>query len=90
MMSLRALIPVRVGALAIDVYEGEAGIFDLDWSDKEFPDSRLADLIDRDNVLVTPHVAFYTTTSITEMVHQSMDAAVAFAKGEESAVEVKF
>ena len=37
----------------MDTYEGEVGVFNKDWEGKEFPDKRLADLIDRPNVLVT-------------------------------------
>ncbi|MCX7579905.1 lactate dehydrogenase, partial [Leuconostoc falkenbergense] len=50
----------------------------------------IADLIARENVLVTPHTAFYTTKAVLEMVHQSFDAAVAFAKGETPAIAVKY
>ncbi|USS92489.1 D-2-hydroxyacid dehydrogenase [Fructobacillus americanaquae] len=80
----------KVSDFAMDVYENEVGLFNEDWSGKEFPDPKIADLIARDNVLVTPHIAFYTTKAVDEMVHQSFDAAVAFAKGETPAIAVKF
>lgn len=80
----------KIADFAMDVYENEVGLFNKDWEDKEFPDSKIADLIARDNVLVTPHIAFYTTKAVQEMVHQSFDAAVAFAKGETPAIAVKY
>ncbi|MBU7455112.1 D-2-hydroxyacid dehydrogenase [Leuconostoc fallax] len=80
----------KVSAFAMDVYAEEVGLFNVDWSNKEFPDPKIADLIDRENVLVTPHTAFYTTKAVKEMVHQSFDAAVKFAKGETPAVVVKY
>lgn len=80
----------KIAAFAMDVYEDEVGLFNEDWSNKEFPDARIADLIDRENVLVTPHTAFYTTKAVYEMVTQSMDAALAFIQGEQPAIAVKY
>ncbi|CAH1853713.1 D-2-hydroxyacid dehydrogenase [Convivina intestini] len=80
----------KIADFAMDVYENEVGLFNNDWEGKEFPDPKIADLIARDNVLVTPHIAFYTTKAVQEMVHQSFDAAVAFAKGETPAIAVKY
>lgn len=79
----------KISDFAMDVYENEVGLFNEDWSGKEFPDAKIADLIARPNVLVTPHTAFYTTKAVEEMVHQSFDAAVAFSGGQtpENAVE---
>jgi D-lactate dehydrogenase len=54
------------------------------------PDEKIADLIARENVLVTPHTAFYTTKAVYEMVTQSMNASLAFIKGDETANEVKY
>ncbi|MGQ2284658.1 D-2-hydroxyacid dehydrogenase [Leuconostoc pseudomesenteroides] len=80
----------KISDFGMDVYENEVGLFNEDWSNKEFPDSKIADLIARENVLVTPHTAFYTTKAVLEMVHQSFDAAVAFANGETPAIAVKY
>ncbi|HJG85320.1 MAG TPA: D-2-hydroxyacid dehydrogenase [Weissella thailandensis] len=80
----------KIFGLAMDVYEKEVGLFNSDWSDKEFPDAKIADLIARENVLVTPHTAFYTTKAVYEMVTQSMNASLAFIKGEETPNEVKY
>lgn len=85
-----ALDSGKLAGAVLDVYENEVGIFNEDWEGKKFPDDRLNDLIDRPNVLVTPHTAFYTTKAVLEMVHQSFDAAVAFAKGEETRNAVKY
>ncbi|GAO99761.1 D-2-hydroxyacid dehydrogenase [Fructobacillus ficulneus] len=87
---IAALDSGKVSDVALDVYEGEVGIFNKDWTDKDFSDDRLADLITRDNVYLTPHTAFYTTNAINEMIRQSFDAAVAFAKGEEPTIAIKF
>ena len=75
----------------MDTYEGEVGVFNEDWQGKEFPDAHLADLIDRPNVLVTPHTAFYTTHAVRNMVVKAFDNNLALVEGNEPAtpVEVK-
>ncbi|MDN6900324.1 D-2-hydroxyacid dehydrogenase [Oenococcus sicerae] len=87
---IAALDSGKLSGLVMDVYENEVGIFNEDWEGKKFPDARLADLIARPNVLVTPHTAFYTTKAVLEMVHQSFDAAVAFVNGTETRNTVKY
>ncbi len=80
----------KIDGCALDVYENEVGLFNEDWSDKTFPDSKIEDLIARNNVLITPHTAFYTKKAVKEMVSQSMDASLSFIKGEHPKNEVKY
>lgn len=84
-----ALDSGKVGAAALDVYENENDVFYQDWRDKEFPDTVLNDLIDRENVLITPHAAFYTTKAVSEMVQQSMDNALTFINGGQPESEIE-
>ena len=85
-----ALDSKKLFGFVMDTYEGEVGVFNKDWSENGLEDKRLDDLISRENVYVTPHTAFYTTHAVREMVYQSFDAAVAFAKGETPANAVKY
>ena len=85
-----ALDSKKLFGFVMDTYEGEVGVFNKDWSENGLENKRLDDLISRENVYVTPHTAFYTTHAVREMVHQSFDAAVAFAKGETPANAVKY
>ncbi|HEY4399103.1 MAG TPA: D-2-hydroxyacid dehydrogenase [Lactobacillaceae bacterium] len=80
----------KIGDFAMDVYEHEVGLFNQDWSNQAFPDAKIADLIARENVLVTPHTAFYTTKAVQEMVYQSFDAAVSFANGQTPNIAIEF
>ncbi|MBM7544659.1 D-lactate dehydrogenase [Weissella beninensis] len=80
----------QIGDFAMDVYEDEVGLFNEDWSDKPFPDPKIAALIKQENVLVTPHTAFYTTKAVYEMVTQSLDAALMFATGQTPAIAVEY
>jgi D-lactate dehydrogenase len=87
---IAALDSKKLFGFVMDTYEGEVGLFNQDWSDKEFPDARVANLLARDNVYVTPHTAFYTTHAVQEMVHQALDNNVAFIEGKEAKDLVKY
>ncbi len=79
---IRGLDSGKIFGFVMDTYEGEVGVFNKDWEGKEFPDERLADLIDRPNVLVTPHTAFYTTHAVRNMVVKAFDNNLELIKGE--------
>ena len=72
---IRALDSGKVQGAALDVYEDEVGVFNNDFgSFDKIPDERLKNLLKRDNVLVTPHIAFYTKKAVHNMVYFAMDA----------------
>ncbi len=77
---IRGLDSGKVFGFVMDTYEKEVGVFNKDWEGKEFPDKRLADLIDRPNVLVTPHTAFYTTHAVRNMVIKAFDNNLALVE----------
>ena len=81
-MAFPNLEPGKIFGFVMDTYEGEVGVFNEDWEGKEFPDARLADLIDRPNVLVTPHTAFYTTHAVRNMVTKAFDNNLKMINGE--------
>ena len=81
---VRGLDSGKVFGFVMDTYENEVGIFNSDFSGKEFPDKRLADLIARPNVLVTPHTAFYTTHAVRNMVVKAFDNNLKLIKGEKA------
>ncbi|WP_301335585.1 NAD(P)-dependent oxidoreductase, partial [Lactobacillus acetotolerans] len=86
---IRGLDSGKVFGFVMDTYEKEVGVFNKDWEGKEFPDKRLADLIDRPNVLVTPHTAFYTTHAVRNMVIKAFDNNLALVEGKKPASPVK-
>ncbi|WP_461240204.1 D-2-hydroxyacid dehydrogenase [Paucilactobacillus sp. N302-9] len=72
---IRGLDSGKIGGAALDVYEDEVGIFNSDFgSFDDIPDERLKNLMKRDNVLVTPHIAFYTTTAVKNMVQFALNS----------------
>ncbi|MGR3741183.1 D-2-hydroxyacid dehydrogenase [Companilactobacillus sp. DQM5] len=79
----------KISGAGLDVYEDEVGVFNADWEGKEFPDKRLKNLMDRDNVIVTPHTAFYTDMAVHNMVTVSIESNIKLINGEEPDTLVK-
>lgn len=72
---IRGLDSGKIGGAALDVYEDEVGIFNADFGSFDaISDERLKNLMKRDNVLVTPHIAFYTTTAVKNMVQFALNS----------------
>ena len=73
----RALIDAlesgKVGGAALDVIEGDEPIFHRDWQLKPVVNEQLQLLRSFPNVIVTPHVAFYTLDVVNEMVTCAVD-----------------
>jgi D-specific alpha-keto acid dehydrogenase len=67
-----ALESGRLGGAALDVLEGEEGIFYADCSDKPI-DSRLLLRLHRlPNVLISPHTAYYTDHALLDTIENSI------------------
>nr|WP_315250663.1 2-hydroxyacid dehydrogenase [uncultured Flavobacterium sp.] len=62
-----ALKTSQLGYLGIDVYEGEENIFFRDLSDKIIKDDQIERLMSFNNVLITPHQAFFTNEALDEI-----------------------
>lgn len=72
---IKGLDSGKIAGAAIDTYEDEVGIFNTDFGSFDaIPDARLKNLMQRDNVLVTPHIAFYTTTAVKNMVQFALNS----------------
>lgn len=79
----------KIGALAMDVLEGEEGIYH---------ENRLPDILrNRDmayirqfpNVVLTPHMAFYTQLSMDSMIQISMESLLEFNKTGSAKFEIE-
>jgi D-specific alpha-keto acid dehydrogenase len=66
----------RLGGAALDVLEGEEGIFYADCSDKPVESELLLRLHKLPNVLITPHTAYYTDHALRDMVEHSLTNCV--------------
>lgn len=79
---IRALKSGRIGALGLDVYEGEDGIFFEDASGTGVRDDVLARLLSFPNVLVTGHQAFLTREALANIADTTLANVRRFERGE--------
>jgi len=78
---LGALRSGRLGAVGLDVYEEEEGVFFRDLSDKIMADEILARLMTFPNVLMTGHQAFFTHEAMTTIAETTVRNISDFAAG---------
>ncbi len=74
----------RLGGAALDVVEHENGLYYNNLTGKALSNRGLAVLKFFPNVIVTPHTAFYTDQSVSDMVENSIKSCKLFAEGEKN------
>ena len=62
----------KIGFAGLDVVEKESGLYYFDLSGKPITNRNLAILNSYPNVIVTPHMAFYTGEAVRDMVENSI------------------
>ncbi|MEJ3750703.1 D-lactate dehydrogenase VanH [Actinomycetes bacterium KLBMP 9797] len=67
-----ALESGRLGGAALDVLEGEEGIFYADCRDKPIDSKSLVRLQELPNVVISPHTAYYTDHALRDTVENSI------------------
>jgi D-specific alpha-keto acid dehydrogenase len=76
LVDTEALIPAlesgRLGGAALDVLEGEEGIFYADHRDKPIHSKPLLRLQQLPNVLISPHTAYYTDHALRDTIENSL------------------
>jgi D-specific alpha-keto acid dehydrogenase len=72
----------RLGGAALDVLEGEEGIFYADCRDKPIENRLLLRLQRQPNVLISPHTAYYTDHALSDTVENSLVNCLKFAAGD--------
>lgn len=76
-----ALESGRLGGAALDVLEGEEGIFYADCRGRPVQNKLLLRLQELPNVLISPHSAYYTDHALSDMVENSIINCLKFEKG---------
>ncbi|WP_341273160.1 D-lactate dehydrogenase VanH [Herbihabitans rhizosphaerae] len=69
---ISALESGGLGGAALDVLEGEEGIFYADCRDKTIESKQLVRLQELPNVIVSPHTAYYTDHALSDTVENSI------------------
>lgn len=85
---LSSLQHKQLAGAALDVVEGETNIFNLKF-EGETPEALYNTLRELPNVLLTPHIGFFTDIAVENMVKQSLDDALAIIDGHQSSHEIK-
>ncbi|MFQ3575413.1 MAG: 2-hydroxyacid dehydrogenase [Cytophagales bacterium] len=86
--AIEALKSGKIGALGIDVYEREKGLFFYDHSLKLLKDDELARLYTFPNVLVTGHQAFLTQEALNDIFNTTFSSLMAWKHGENAEFEL--
>ncbi|WP_349260683.1 D-lactate dehydrogenase VanH [Actinocrinis sp.] len=72
-----------LGGAALDVVEGEEGVFYADCRDKPIESKLLVRLQELPNVIVTPHTAYYTEHALRDTIENSIVNCLKFESGEQ-------
>jgi len=75
-----ALESGRLGGAALDVLEGEEGIFYADCSSRPVQNKLLQRLQELPNVLISPHTAYYTDHALSDMAENSLINCLEFER----------
>jgi D-specific alpha-keto acid dehydrogenase len=75
---LLALESGRLGGAALDVLEGEEGVFYFDHSQRPIANQLLWRLQQLPNVLITPHTAYYTDHALSDIVEGTLTNCLRF------------
>jgi D-specific alpha-keto acid dehydrogenase len=70
-----------LGGAALDVLEGEEGIFYADCSDRPFESETLLRLQKLPHVIISPHTAYYTEHALSDTVENSLINCLKFESG---------
>ncbi len=85
---LNSLKSGKIGFAALDTFEGETGLYYLNKETERLDNDNMALLKSFPNVILSPHMAFYTEQAVSDMVENSIKGLLGFESGEDF-LEVK-
>lgn len=74
----------KIGFAALDTFENEKGIYYLSFQDKVLPNKDFHILNGMPNVMLSPHMAFYTEEAVSDMVGNSVKGLLSAVNGQDS------
>jgi D-specific alpha-keto acid dehydrogenase len=78
---IAALESDKLGGAALDVVEGEEGVFYHDCRNKTIESKALLRLQEMPNVLISPHMAYYTDHALSDTIENSLINCLNFESG---------
>lgn len=87
---IAALKSGEIAVAALDTVEGEAPVFAQDHRADQLKDApQIKELVDLPNVILTPHIAFFTNIAVQNMVDIALDDVMAILNGQPAKNEIK-
>ena len=86
---IRGLKSGKVGFAALDTIENEAGLYYLNRSGDILDNPERAILLSMPNVFLTPHMAFYTERTVSDMMNNACIGLLNFEKNIDNPFEVR-
>lgn len=86
---ISALDNHEIAGAALDAFEHETASMQQFDTQEPFDDPVMVDLAARDNVLISPHMAFHTDVAVTNMVNGSLNSLLQFNKENHSEFQVE-
>ena len=80
---IAALKSGKVGFAALDTFEGEAGLYYLNKETQRLDNDNMALLKSFPNVILSPHMAFYTEQAVSDMVENSIKGLLGLESGDD-------
>lgn len=77
---IEALEYEKIGGAALDVLEGEEGLFYFDCTEKAIDNQFLLKLQSMPNVIITPHTAYYTERALHDTVEKTIENCLDFER----------
>lgn len=82
---IQALKKGMIAAAALDTVEGEGPVFQTDRRERGLADEpQIQELHDLDNVILTPHIAFFTNLAVKNMVDFALEDVLTILSGQKS------
>lgn len=78
----------KIAAAGIDVIENENGLYYYNLSDKIIDNDEILMLKSFPNVILTPHTAFYTESTVSNMVKKSFEAMYYYKNNQSNPYEI--
>ncbi|MDO5048083.1 MAG: NAD(P)-dependent oxidoreductase [Anaerococcus sp.] len=75
---LRGLDSGKIRGCGLDVYEEEFDVIKKDLSGEDLGDEVLEEILSRDDIIYTPHIAFYTETALDNLMTYPLDQSIKF------------
>lgn len=87
---IRGLESGKVGFAALDTFENEQGLYYLNLEREQITNHDRALLMSFPNVILSPHMAFYTGEAVSDMVGNAMKGLLAFEKEGKNPFEITY